>query len=200
MFDFFFIMKAINLTSQLCVIALFLLSMNGCKKDETKSTDKPLSVGDDYQGGIVAYLFKSGDSGYVEGQTHGIVVSRRDQSTSMIWGCWSTSITGADFSDLGKGDDNTKDIIAGCSSNDIAARICSNYEANTYTDWFLPSKDELNKLYLNKKIIQDLDNANRYWSSTESNANEAWIQDYLDGHQSSHGKLAAAHVRAIRNF
>lgn len=193
-------MRVNQLCSKIITLLLIILSVQACGKKDEQAIVKPLAVGDDYEGGIIAYLFKSGDSGYIEGQTHGIVVSRHDQSTGMIWGCWSTSISGADFTELGKGDENTSDIIVGCTSIDIAARLCSNYESKTYSDWFLPSKDELNKLYLNKTLIQDLDNTNQYWSSSESDNNEAMAQDFLNGRQYSQGKLSSLHVRAIRNF
>ena len=53
---------------------------------------------------------------------------------------------------------------------------------NGYDDWYLPSKDELNKLYLNKDAIGGFVNAT-YWSSTQSSSTLAWFQIFSTGTQ-----------------
>ena len=49
-----------------------------------------------------------------------------------------------------------------------AARLCADYvvteDAETFDDWFLLSRDELNKLYLNKEMIGGFE-GDGYWSS-----------------------------------
>ncbi len=77
---------------------------------------------------------------------------------------------------------------------------CNALNENGYTDWYLPSKSELNKLYLKRNIVGGF-LVDTYWSSTPSNADIAWLQAFRDGSQWDHGKPGYAYrVRAIRAF
>jgi hypothetical protein len=69
-----------------------------------------------------------------------------------------------------------------------------------YTDWFLPSKDELNSLYLAKTTVGGFYDS-YYWSSSEDFANSAWYyQLFLDGRQGTSSKGNALYVRPVRAF
>ena len=72
-----------------------------------------------------------------------------------------------------------------------------------YDDWFLPSKDELNQLYLQKTIVGGFA-ANNYWSSTEDNALGPWIQYFPDGSQTTDDKYypygTGGFLRPVRAF
>src|SRR5687768_14136255 len=132
-----------------------------------------IAVGDSYAGGKVAYILIPGDPGYVAGQIHGLIAAPSNQSTSAQWGCVGTYIPGADGTALGTGNQNTIDIVNGCSEAGIAARISNDLVLGVYSDWYLPSKDELNKLYLNRVAIGGFEFA-YYWSSSEFGVDNAW--------------------------
>jgi uncharacterized protein (TIGR02145 family) len=69
------------------------------------------------------------------------------------------------------------------------------------TDMLLPSKDELNEMYTNLHLhgVGDFA-AGTYWSSSESSATEAWMQDFSTGTQTETLKSTTCHVRAFRYF
>ncbi|MDR3059667.1 MAG: DUF1566 domain-containing protein, partial [Prevotella sp.] len=80
---------------------------------------------------------------------------------------------------------NTLDIIKGDPSDNTAAGICANYSIVrnnvTYDDWFLPSKDELELIFVNLRQVNvgnwpkdELGEYFAYWTSSESGPNTAW--------------------------
>lgn len=152
----------------------------------------PFAIGQNYAGGIIFYI----DGTWL----HGLIAAASDQSigTGALWGCDGTSIPGTSTT-IGTGQANTTAIINGCGTAGIAARICDDLVLNGFTDWFLPSKDELNQIYLQRNVIGGFGN-NYYWSSSEYDATMAWDQNFSSGSQYFGGKSNAAHVRAVRAF
>jgi hypothetical protein len=148
-------------------------------------------------GGIVFYITDDG--------LHGFEAAPSDQaipfSPGAEWGCFGTDITGADGIVIGTGKQNTADILAGCFEAGIAARLAGDFSLNSYSDWFLPSKDELNELNMNKDVVGGFA-SNGYWSSSESSDTDdhAWLQTFDDGLQNSANKYFTFGVRAVRAF
>lgn len=104
---------------------------------------------------------------------------------------------------IGTGFANTLAIFGqsgGGNTADRAGTISIAYRGpNTLTDWYLPSDDELNQLYLQAAIVGGFV-ADAYWSSTESGAIFANLQFLNSGATGSGLKLGTFHVRPVRAF
>jgi hypothetical protein len=162
----------------------------------TTITPPPPAAGDNYGGGKIFYIFQPGDSGYVAGQYHGLIAATSDTQGYRVFGCrgWPSGTSTA----LGTGAANTTTLL-GCSESNFAAKLARAVRDGGYTDWYLPSKDELNKLYLNRNLVGNFIDVN-YWSSSESNCCYAWYQSFSDGSQNGDDKNAQKGIRAIRTF
>jgi hypothetical protein len=163
-----------------------------------------LTIGQSYQGGKVAYILVSGDPGYDPNTPHGLIAATSDQSDQLIrikWDKGTYTITGATGTAIGTGLSNTNKIIVsqGEPAISYAAGLARAYKGGGYTDWYLPSKDELEKLSYTREIIGGFVNY-YYWSSSEVNLSKAWFQTFFSGKQETSVKGEPAIVRAIRSF
>ena len=164
----------------------------------TFTTLPNLAIGQSYQGGIIAYIFVSGDSDYVAGQTHGLIATTTNQSTGAQWGCSGTSIAGTSTA-LGTGLANTTAIVNVCITSGIAARICNDLVSGGYSDWYLPSTTELQKLYNNSALIGGFISY-YYLSSSQISSTNVYGIDFSNGFTYTLSKTSALYVRAIRKF
>ena len=197
---------------KLLCLTFICLTVFACKKDDDNNTTAPsgttttaLSIGDTYQGGIIFYLDSNGG---------GLIAAPIDQSTGAQWGCYGTTISGAYGTTIGTGAQNTVDIDSLCTTAGTAADICANLTLGGYSDWFLPSKDELNLIWTNL-ADSDGDGSNNgpsdpnnlggfanyiYWSSTNYVQDGAWVQSFINGYQHLNLKDVNDYVRAVRAF
>ena len=156
-------------------------------------------------GGVVFYITDNG--------LHGLEAAPEDQVKPLDpgaeWGCNFTDIPGADGTVVGTGQQNTDDILAGCMDTPIAADIAAGYVLFGVGDWFLPSIDELNLLYLQKGIVSGFSDScpdfgcSIYWSSSELPSaldNNAMAVDFSDGANYGFIKDQMLGVRAVRAF
>ena len=154
-------------------------------------------IGDLAEGGIVFYIDETGE--------HGLVAALED-SGQFEWGCNGTAIDGADGTAIGTGYQNTLDIVDGCSETPIAASEALAYESGDYSDWYLPSKDELLEMYNSignggpegniGGFINDW-----YWSSSEYGSNDASVVNFGNGYAGNGSvKDYTRRVRVIRAF
>ena len=155
-----------------------------------------LAIGDSFFGGKIAYLYGNGC---------GFVAATSDHSSQIRWHNGTNTTTGATGTAIGTGLANTNAIISsqGGATGSYAAGICADYSVTdggvTYDDWYLPSEDELNQLYINRAEIGGFA-SNYFWSSTESSINSAWLQHLDGGNKSSLSKAGTWYLRAVRTF
>jgi hypothetical protein len=158
-------------------------------------------------GGIIFY-----DNGSVINGWRYLEASLNDFTAQ--WGASNLGVTGPSLNNttglsIGNGKQNTQIIVAALNQRGEtgrAAQVCVNLDINGFTDWFLPSRDELNLMYQNLHS-NGLGNfsAADYWSSTENSALNgvayAWNQSFSYGSQRSTVRRdTVCSVRAIRSF
>ncbi len=118
---------------------------------------------------------------------------------------WGTGY-GETNKDVNYGSANTDVIVAITLSSQggyhAAARYCHKLVYGGYDDWHLPNRYELNLMYTNRSVLPGLnDSGFYYWSSTELNSNNAWVQRLSDGYQHYTGsKNYLRLVRCVRRF
>jgi hypothetical protein len=172
------------------------------------------AIGESYGGGIIFYVY--------DGGKHGLIAATNDQSSDAKWDLSKGNETRAKANGIGAGIRNTTTIIISSEisqrkssddknwsfdSEDFAAVICNEYSKSetansletTYGDWYLPSKYELNLLYLKRTTVGNFA-ADKYWSSSESDKDKAWSINFNTSSDSAEDKTNKNRVRAIRNF
>ncbi len=157
-------------------------------------------IGEYYVGGIIFFLSDDGK--------HGLIVAKPEHRKLLSWSNGKNKITGTTEEERKyKGIENTVSIVnlltGDNPTGNFAAKACIDFstivEGNTYDDWYLPSKQELNLLFQNNKKIGDFDER-YYWSSNEASSEEAWVQSFYDGRQLRIEKSDENYVIAIRSF
>ena len=147
------------------------------------------------------------------GGLNNLIAATADNSSNIQWGGLGTA-TGASAQSNIDGAANTATIVAALGPGVYAAQLCSDYEVDSqgntpcqagnacYNDWFLPSKDQLNQLYLNRAAVGGFASAT-YWASTEFSANptvDGWAQVFSSGVQGGDTKNVTHSVRCVRAF
>jgi hypothetical protein len=164
-----------------------------------------------------ATVYKVGDTGpaggyifYDQGSTMNgwryMEVAPSDQIAQTSWG-GSGVLVGVQNAGIGAGKPNTAAIVAAVGAGTYAAKVCSSYTLKGFSDWFLPSQQEL-ALIATKLHPLGLDNFGdgvNYWTSTELSSTQAEYGNYTvaGGGFTMLGtaKTAATiSVRAIREF
>jgi hypothetical protein len=173
----------------------------------TGSNDPPVTIPVDH----VGYYF-IGDTGpagglifYDKGSfTDGwryLEAAPSDQSAGIQWWNGEFTTTGASGTAVGTGEANTAAIIASQGAGTYAASLCADLVLGGYDDWFLPSRDELNLMYVNlKQQNRGGFAAAWYYCSSEVSDTMTWGQDFGNGGHFNGNKSDDGHVRAARAF
>lgn len=137
-----------------------------------------------FQGGIIGYIYKPGDSLYVADEQHGLIVSA-DNLGYAYWGMHGRKIEKGTKIRIGHGSENTRNIMEQYGSHNTsfdytashqlkiiypcAAALCAQYKKEGWEDWFLPSKQEWDAIFSNIDSLQMLDliSGESFWSSSE---------------------------------
>ena len=168
------------------------------------ATSPTYNIGDIVNGGVVFWLDSTGQ--------HGLVVAFSDAAFSVEWGCHETdlqNVPSAPYNgnqpvglgtEIGDGFNNTNNILKDCPTAPAALA------ARSYgPDWFLPSINELKKIYDNTPILDGVSGFIQmgevlYWSSSESDNNFTWSQAFKFPDMGIYDKDYDFGVRAVRAF
>jgi hypothetical protein len=159
----------------------------------TFATDK-LEFGAFMRGGSLFYVMQPGDPYYVAGEFHGLVLHEITRNTTLPWrNAVDTFITGLD-TNLFSGPYNTERIVSFLGEGNYAAKACYDLVHLGFTDWYLPSQNELKLAY--QRLVKF---ASSYaWSSSEYDKINAIqctsirVRNYI--------KTGKGRVYAIRRF
>jgi hypothetical protein len=192
---------ALNIGGQTCVLALNISPVP--------------ALGVNYQGGKIIYIYQPGDSGFIQGEIHGLIIPVSAISTTPTnlnnswgafiygeFGCIGTFI-GNTSGALGSGQSNTNAINLICSSGLSAAQKCDTLSIEGFSDWFLPSKNEVSLIYQNYSAVGGVypSQSQGVWCSTEVNANNGWVCSFDgSGNWISLPKNYVFNVKPLRKF
>jgi hypothetical protein len=146
------------------------------------------TIGQSALGGIIAYINGGGSTG-----TSGLVVSSSSTLGTSVWGCYLANINTS--TNAGTGAANTAAILSDCAARPIAASVAAAHTGGGYTDWYLPSVDDLNRIYVNRVAIGNWGSS--YWSSSQFNSQNSY---FYDSNYNIENKNTPLNVRAVRSF
>src|SRR5690554_999748 len=182
----------ITSTSQLLSVPYALHAKTA--ESVTGGSSNDFYLGQDTLGGIVFYIYIGSD-----GNQHGLIVNKNESTAQ-----WQSANTTTNATRSWDGAYNT-----GLMTSSPAADYVNGLTDGGFTDWYLPSIDELSILWHNRFHANNalnaggftlLSNTVLYWSSTEDSATDALCFLFNRGYSSSYAKPYTYSVRAVRAF
>jgi hypothetical protein len=169
-----------------------------------------LKIGDSFQGGVIFYFLAPGQKinqgrpdsiSYDPLVQHGLIAATEDQAKS-VWANDKNYSKISTENGLGMGLKNTENIILSLGKT-YAAGIANTHNGGGYSDWYLPSRDELKILLENRVAVGNFTTMLTYWSSTDFSTDKAYtkrINSNATIYDVSYAKKGSYGVRAIRSF
>jgi hypothetical protein len=149
-------------------------------------------IGESYGGGIVFHIYDGGQHGLI---TATVDDSKRKQRQN---GAYADTI---DFrGGIGAGKIITEHVITFKEARADDTQVSANNQSGNYSDWYLPTRYDLNLLYLNRAVIGGYSEFAKGWKSTEVSSLNAWFQSFITGARFTNGKDDAVYVRVLRKF
>jgi hypothetical protein len=170
--------------------------------NERAITTNSLIAGTSYLGGKIAYIFQSGDAGYIAGETHGFIIMEHKMGMTAVFGTDGTYYSnGGTSTGFGTGMQNTRSLASKSWAN--FAKYIYNVSYHGYSDWYVPSFEEWNKIGPNWRYLGIPDGT--FHASSEYSSNSYFFSayvsyGYLSASTGSGSKSSANDIIGIRNF
>lgn len=180
------------------ILSLFfvLLFVFACGKGD------PCTPGAEGPSGGYIFFCDDPDNKLLPAGKLGLEIASAETDQELQWDPTQTLI-GVTESGIGDGQENTESIVdvLGPGTN-YAAGYCDSLDENGYSDWFLPSKEELEKIYSVLFIEHEKGELKNgvYWSSSEDSGTHSWMSSFNFGDQNPSSKTNHQDVRCIRAF
>ena len=133
------------------------------------------------------------------GQTNCVIPGTSTKDPQCVWSGNAAFRIGTTSNSIGAGYANTSAMLAIDRLAGRAGTVARAFQGGGKTDWSLPSKDELNQMYIQRSAIGGFV-ADYYFSSSELETFYAWSQNFRDGYQYKFFKGRERPVRPVRAF
>ena len=153
-----------------------------------------LELGQEYQGGTIAWLDETGQ--------HGLIKANIEYNNSYPIKQWSNDMlfTISTNSSYGYGSGNTNLIVSADASTDNGAGFCQTLDSGGYTDWFLPTTDELSNIWSAGQIPTEWNLTGLIWTSMTNDIFSAVALQNADGSLVDTGRDFVTYILPCRYF
>lgn len=149
-------------------------------------------VGEYYGGGIVFHVSDDGQHGLIHAVVDDYIRKQKKNAS------YPDTI---DFRDgVGAGSIMTEGVATSKDAGTYADQVFANSQADKISDWFLPTRYDLNLLYENRAVIGGYAEFAKGWKSTEMSSLNAWYHSFITGARFTNGKDDGVYVRVLRKF
>lgn len=155
--------------------------------NEVSFVSQSLQIGNLYEGGVISFIDNSGQ--------HGFIVSQGDAG----YGLWGLEGPYGAMS-LYDGLANTNWMVSQFNGSNLAGTICNNLVLNGYSDWYLPSQNQMSLIYQNIFSTGLSAMSGSYWTSTGYSSNWAMRMTTSGSFDPIAKQGSSQYIRAIRNF